>query len=190
MKALMTLVLVLLLAGCAAGQGNAGRTPTEEETTAHETEETTAYNEETTIQKRAGDLDRPPDSTLSYGGQEVRGSLGSYCWGDTCADMAYPVRLPKQTLAVPAGSEMVFRYGGRKSPDKLEIHVNPLDKKDTSSASADPNLSRSLKALGSGVERTIPVEVPPGEYVVRVYVEESQPLGLGQADYFFRIMVE
>src|ERR687893_2767286 len=110
MRALMTLVLVLLLAGCAAGQGNAGRTPAEE-TTANGTEETTAYIEETTVQKRAGDLNRPPDSTISYGGQEVRGSLGSYCWGNVCADAAYPVRPPKQTLTVPSGSEMVFHFG-------------------------------------------------------------------------------
>ena len=170
---------------------------TEEMTQATETtEETTAYKEETTALEEttglqgASDLDRPPDSTLSYGEQEVRGRLGSYCWGDTCADMAYPMRPPKQTLTVPSGSEMVFRYGGQKSPDRLETHVNLLDKKDTSSASGNSKLSRSLKALGSGVERTIPVELPPREYVVDVYVEESQPLGLGQADYYFRIMVE
>ncbi len=190
MKVVMMMVLVLLLAGCAAGQGNAGQTPTEE-TTANGTEETTTYEEETTVQHGAGDLNRPPDSTLSYGGQEVRGSLSSYCWGDVCADAAYPVRLPKKTLTVPSGSEMVFRFGGQEPPDKLEIYVTPLDEYGKSeTASADSNRSRRLKALGSGVERTIPVELPPREYVVDVYVEESQPLGLGQADYFFRVMVE
>ena len=163
-------------------------TETTEETTA--LQETTAL-EETTVQQGAGDLDRPPDSTLSYGGQEVRGSLGSYCWGDVCADAAYPVQPPKQTLRVPSGSEMVIRFGGQESPDKLKISATPLDKYGKSAtASADSNLSRSLKALGLGVERTIPVELPPREYVVSVYVEESQPLGLGQADYFFRVMVE
>lgn len=164
---------------------------TEEMTQATETTEETTALEETTVQKKAGHLDRPPDSTLSYGGQEVRGSLGSYCWGDTCADMAYPVRPPKQTLTVPSGSEMVFRFGGQESPDKLKISATPLDKYGKSAtASADSNLSRSLKALGSGVERTIPVELPPREYVVSMYVEKSQPLGLGQADYYFRVMVE
>ena len=162
--------------------------PTEETTAL---EETTAYTEATTGLQGAGDLDRPPDSTLSYDAQEVKGSLGSYCWGDTCADMAYPVRPPKQTLGVPSGSEMVFRYGGQESPDKLEISATPLDKYGKSeTASAESNPSRSLKALGSGVERTIPIELPPREYVVDVYVEESQPMGLGQADYFFRVMVE
>jgi hypothetical protein len=43
MKALLTLLLVLPLAACAAGQGTAGRTIAEEETTAHSAqEETTA----------------------------------------------------------------------------------------------------------------------------------------------------
>jgi hypothetical protein len=73
----MTLVLVLLLAGCAAGQGDAGRTLSEE-TTANSTEETTVYKEETTVLGGAEDFPRPPDSTLSYGGREVKGTLGSY----------------------------------------------------------------------------------------------------------------
>ena len=163
-------------------------TETTEETTA--LQETTALEETTGLQGRGG-LDRPPYSTLSYGGQEVRGSLGSYCWGDVCADAAYPVQPPKQTLTVPSGSEMVFRFGGQESPDKVEISVTPRDKYGKSpTASADSNLSRSLQTLGSGVERTIPVELPPREYVVSVYVEKSQPIGLGQADYFFRVMVE
>jgi hypothetical protein len=73
MNVLMTLILVLVLAGCAAGQGNAGRTLAEDATTANGTEETT-------IQQEAGGRMRPPDSTLSYGEQEVGGTLGSYCW--------------------------------------------------------------------------------------------------------------
>jgi hypothetical protein len=86
---------------------------------------------------------------------------------------------------------MEFHFGRQESPDKLEIHATPLDKYGKSAtASADSKLSRSLKAHGSGVERTIPVELPPREYVVDVYVEESQTMGLGQADYFFRVMVE
>jgi hypothetical protein len=72
MKVLMTLVLVFLLAGCAAGQGNAGRTMAEE-TIAPSTEE------ETTVLKEEGNLRRPPESTLSYGGREVKGRLGTYC---------------------------------------------------------------------------------------------------------------
>ena len=111
MKVLMTLALVLVLSGCAAGQGNAGRTSAEEGTTAH------LAKEETTVQERAGDLKRPPDSTLSYDGREVKGSLGSYCWmygnRSLCADTTFITPPRKRTLTVPSGSEMVFRYGGR-----------------------------------------------------------------------------
>ena len=64
--------------------------------------------------------------------------------------------------------------------------VGEEGKNDTSSASANLNRSRSLKAHGSGVERTIPAELPPGEYVVDVHVTEPQ----GGASYFFRVMVE
>ena len=183
MKALMTLVLVLLLAGCAAGQGSAGRSIAEE---------TTAHKEETTTLTGEGGFPQPPDSTLSYGGQEVKGTLGTYCWTSgrkgVCADAPFPITPPrKKTLAVPTGSEMVFRYGGQRSPKMVTIDVYPLDKKGTSTASADSDLSGSLKVHGSGVERTIPVELPSGEYVVEVSVEEPPD---NQADYSFRVMVE
>jgi hypothetical protein len=178
----MTLVLVLLLVGCAAGQGGAGRTPAEE-TTASGTEETT-------IQKRAGSRARPPDSTLSYGGQEVKGVLGSHCWGNMCADSVFIVPPRKKTLTVPSGSEVVFRYGGQSSPDTVKAGAAPLKARTvpvgTSTASADPNHYRSLKVYGSGVERTIPAELPPGEYAVDVFVIEPQ----GDAVYYFRVMVE
>ncbi len=183
MKAPITLVLLLLLAGCAAGQGDAGRTFAEEETTANGTEETT-------VLKGESNLPQPPDSTLSYGGQEVKGTLGSYCWGNMCADSVFIVPPRKKTLTVPSGSEMVFRYEGQSSPDTVKAGAAPLIARAvperTSTASADPNRSRPLKALGSGVERTIPVELPPAEYAVEVFVIEPQ----GDAVYFFRVMVE
>jgi len=45
---------------------------------------------------------------------------------------------------------------------------------------------RSLQAHGSGVERTLPVELLPGEYVVDVFVTLQQ----GDATYYFRVMVK
>jgi hypothetical protein len=184
MKGLMTLVLGLLLAGCAVGQGDgADSTIAEEETTAH------SVREETTV-LTGGDLPRPPKSTLSYGGREVKGALGTYCWSsgrmDVCGDAPTITPPRKKTLTVPSGSEMVFRYGGQSPPKTVRPEAYPLSKNDTSSASPDPSRSHSLKAHGSGVERTIPAELPPGEYVVHVYVEVPQ----GGASYFFRITVE
>jgi hypothetical protein len=75
---------------------------------------------------------------------------------------------------------------GQKPPKKVGATASPLSKNGTSNVSPDPDRSRSLKAHGSGVERTIPVELPQGEYVVHVHVEEQQ----GGASYFFRITVE
>ncbi len=182
MKTLMTLVLVLLLAGCAAGQGGAGQTPAEE-TTARHAEETTAYKEETTVLQGGGNSRRPPESTLSHGGQEVRGELGSYCTSTACFDVALTPVSPKQgTLTVPSGSEMVFRYGEQRSPDKVKADAFTLNKKGYQVWSS----RRSLKVHGSGVERTIPAELPPGVYGVDILVVEPQ----SDANYTLRVMVE
>ena len=189
---LMTLALVLgVLAGCAAGRGGAaGSTSVEEVTTEVTTEETTVHSaqEETTVLGGGGvHIPRAPKSTLSYSGREVRGSSGSICWANGCADAAFFVPPRKKTLTVPSGSEMVFHYGGQRPPDTVKpVRALPLNKQGTSTARGEP--VRSLKALGSGVERTIPVELPPREYLVEVNVEQSQPYL--QAGYYFRVMVE
>jgi|SRR5215212_7774843 hypothetical protein len=185
MKVLMTLVLVLVLAGCAAGKGNAGSTIAEEETTAHNAQE------ETTVLEGGGNLQRPPESTLSYGGREVKGLLGSYCWyygnSGVCAD-AFRILVPRKqkTLTVPAGSEMVFRFGGQKSLKEVEATAYPINKinKWGFAARSSP---RALKTHGSGTKRAIPAELPSGEYVVEVSVEEPPD---NQADYYFRVMVQ
>jgi hypothetical protein len=187
MKALLTLALALLLAGCAAGQGSAGRSIAEE-TTANGTEETTVYKEETTTLTGEGGFPQPPDSTLSYGGQEVKGTLGSYVWtaGDvgSSADASWPLIPSKQKmLTVPSDSEMVFRYGGQSPPKTVGAGAYLLNKlQKTGTMRPD----HSLKAQGSGVQRTISAELPPGEYVLEVSVKAPQ----GDAAYYFRVMVE
>ena len=103
-----------------------------------------------------------------------------------CADSVLFGPLRKKTLTVPSGSEMVFHYEGQSSPDMVKATATSLNKQGTSTAGADSKVSRSLKAQGSGVERTIPAELPPREYVVLVFVREPQ----GDASYFFRVMVE
>ena len=182
-------VLVLLLAGCALGQGDgAGSTTTQEETTVNGSEETTVYKEETTVLAGAGDFPQPPDSTLSYGGREVKGTLGSYCWfsGNSggCADSVWPLIPSKQkTLTVPPDSEMVFRYGGQSPPNTVEVRAYSL-KKLQKAGTMHPD--STLKAHGSGVQRTISAGLPPGEYVLEVFVREQQD----DASYYFRVMVE
>ena len=185
MKALMTLVLALLVAGCAAGRDDgAGSAPTQEEPTANATEETTVLKEETTVLATP----EPPDSTLSDGGREVKGTLGSYCWSSgnsgTCVDsIGPPIGGKQETLPVPPGSEMVFRYGGKSPPKTVEAGAYSLNKLKKAGV-VRPD--RALEAQGSGVQRIIPAELPPGEYVLDVFVKVQQ----GDASYYFRIVVE
>ena len=186
MKVLLTLVLVLLLAGCAVERGDgAGSATTQEEPTANGTEETTVLQEETTV---LGLGPEPPDSTLSYGGQEVNGTPGSFCWFSenigACGDASWPVIPSKQkTLSVPPDSEMVFRYGGQSPPKMEEVGAYSL-KKLQKTGTFRPD--RTLEAHGSGVQRTVPAELPPEEYVLEVSVKEQQ----NDASYYFRVMVE
>jgi hypothetical protein len=191
MKALMTLVLALLVAGCAAGRDDgAGSAPTQEEPIANATEETTVLQEETTFFATP----EPPDSMLSDGGREVKGTLGSYCWSSTtssessvsgCVDTSWPLIPSRQkTLTVPPDSEMVFRYGGQDPPKTVEARAYSLKKLQRKYAAMRPD--SSLEAQGSGVQRTIPAELSPGEYVLEVFVTVQQ----GDASYYFRIVVE
>ena len=192
MKALMTLVLALLVAGCATERGDGGGSATkQEEPTAKGTEETTLLQEETTV---LGLGPEPPDSTLSYGGREVKGTLGSYCWSSgassesmaTCVDsIGPPIGGKQETLTIPTGSDMVFRYEGQNSPKTVEAGVYSLNK--LKKAGGVVRLDRTLKVQGSGVERTIPAKLPPREYVLEVTIEANEQSG---ADYYFRIVVE
>ena len=192
MKALLTLVLALLVAGCAAGKGDGpGSAPTQEEPTANNTEETTILQEETTV---LGLGPEPPDSTLSYGGRDVEGTLGSYCWSSgassesmaTCVDsIGPPIGGKQETLTVPTGSEMVFRYGGQSPPKRVEAGAYSLNK--LKKAGGVVRLDRNLKAHGSGVQRTILAELSSGEYVLEVTIEANEQDG---ADYYFRVLVE
>ena len=187
MKALMTLVMALILAGCAAARGDgAGSATKQEEPTANATEETTVYSEETTVLA----IPEPPDSTLSYGEREIKGALGSYCWSSgnsfVCADSTGPPMGGKQeTLTVPPASEMVFRYGGQDPPKTVEAGTYSLNK--LKKAGGVVHHDHSLKAHGSGVQRTIPAKLPPGEYVLEVSIGANEQNG---ADYYFRILVE
>jgi hypothetical protein len=190
--AVITAVVFVSSFGCGqqgAGNSPSGSTIAEEETTAHSAQEETTVLQGgwTTRLEGEAHLPRPPDSTLSYGGREIRGSLGSYSWSFSSAsagsggvDTGYITPPRKQMLTVPSGSKMVFRYGGQRSPSMVQIHVRPLGKKGGSHP--------SLQAHGSGVERkrTIPADLPPGEYVLQVFVKEQQ----GDAVYYFRVMVE
>ena len=130
----------------------------------------------------------PPASTLVSGDRAVTGEIGSYCWssgsGGSCVDAVYPlVPSKKKTLAGPAGSEMVFDYGGNEPTDSVRAGAEPLG------PGGEPanSLSSPLETAGaSGGRVTIPAELPAGDYVVDVSVTVPE----GDASYYFRVAVE
>lgn len=93
-----TVAGIIFLAGCGTGDGAEQSDSNNESATRAETSSTTAgppptANDQTTTTgpEGLGLKDRPPDSTLSYKDQRVTGTLGSYCWGSGCADVAAPM---------------------------------------------------------------------------------------------------
>jgi len=78
---------------------------------------------------------------------------------------------------------MVFRYGGQSPPNTVEVRAYAL-KKLQKTGTYRPD--STLKAQGSGAQRTISAALPPGEYVLEVSVKEQQD----DAAYYFRVVVE
>jgi hypothetical protein len=153
-------------------------------------------SEETTVLQREGDRKQPPQSTLSYGGREVISSeYFVHSWeyrGNVYEDMidailSTPPR--KETLTVPSGSKMLFRYETQRPPNKVIATAYPLiaDKNRTPGDPQGWRPDRSLKAHGSGVERTIPVELQPRRPGYAIVVAEKDPQG--RVSYSFRVMV-
>lgn len=129
----------------------------------------------------------PPDSALLSGGRAVTGEVGSYCWssgsGGSCVDAVFPLVPDKEkALAVLAGSDMVFDYGGGAPPGSVRAGAEPLG---ADGKPAD-SLSSPLEVEGSGDRVTIPAELPAGDYVVDVSVAVPE----GDASYYFRVVVE
>ena len=146
---------------------------------------------------------KPPDSTLTLGNRSVSGVLGSYCWsspsGATCADAAgIPVPPEEEALTVPAGSGMVFDFGGSRRPTSVKAVAYPLGRGNELSGRRRggflvPSEGRSalttedLKVRRKGDRTEIPAELSPGEYVVELFVRVP---GGNDATYYFRVAVE
>jgi hypothetical protein len=142
---------------------------------------------------------RPPESTLSYGGDTITGALGTYCWGTAsgsiCVDSAgYPVS--EETLTVPTGSTLTFAYGGRKL-DSLNISAyrigqgNQLKELDgggvlVPTLGSEGNATIRLQFHRSGDQAHVAAGVPAGRYVVAAFVRVPQ----GDAQYGFHVVVE
>jgi hypothetical protein len=138
---------------------------------------------------------RPPQSTLSYGGETVSGALGTYCWESVCVDkIGIPVN--EEALTVPAGSTLTFAYGGKKL-DSLSVSAdrigrgNHLERIGRVSVLVPDEGSKGyqeirLQSNRSGNRARFAAELPAEKYVVSVFVRVPQ----GDALYGFRVVVE
>ena len=182
------IVLMAAVAGCAGAGGPGAAQGTGGSGDAASSNQPTS-SEPTVVPRSDAE---PPSSTLGFGDRAVAGVLGSYCWSSevspqssiaTCVDGAYPlVPGEEKTLAVPAGSGMVFDYGGEAPPDEVRAEAEPLGPDGEPTGS-----SRPLATDGSaGGRATIPAELPAGDYVVDVFVRVPE----GDASYYFRVAVE
>ncbi len=142
----------------------------------------------------------PPRSTLSFGGETQTGKLGPSCWierrwlgpGGVCgsADSEVPP-VPAESISGPAGSAMVFDYGGEGAPAELQAMAYPLEsnRRPTLGGRSEPRgilLPTDQSADGTEIRASL----PPGEYSVRVAVTvpRTDRILTGEAVYGFHVV--
>ena len=124
----------------------------------------------------------PPEATLSFGDRTVTGSPGTYCSPTACFDAAFPVDgsgrlIPPNTgtLVVPAGSEVVFDFGGER-PSSVDATAYPLDQGDGASSNGNRGMpeGKRLRVERAGGQTHISGDLPPGAYLVDVFVRQGE----------------
>ncbi|MGF1472066.1 MAG: hypothetical protein ACFB50_10040 [Rubrobacteraceae bacterium] len=136
-----------------------------------------------------------PEGTLSYRGEFVVGKSRTHCppaFSARCAGMVFAF---DNKLAVPAGSELIFSYGGEDRPRSVELVAYPLAGK----SPAGELSGNSVSLLAGGREEWkmvelpsqrmgtfVPVTAPPGHYIV----ESSLGFSDREVDYHFYVVVE
>jgi len=120
-------------------------------------------------------LEGPPDGLLAADGDPVAGQLGSFCWGDTCADGPFPRKDQLPILEASAGSELTLALG-----DETEFV-------DWSAVyAARSNDGGTELGTGEGPATTATFSSPPGgDWVIRVFVRFSD----GDASYAWHVSV-
>ena len=138
------------------------------------------------VRSAGGQNNHPPDGLLSSGGADVAGKLGSYCYGNTCADIAqWP---PKANLPeLVAANDLHFELAnaetfvgwqagfGPKSNGSAEILGEGGESfdPDTTGSPAESFTSASFKAP------------PVGDWVVWLFVD----LESGDLSYAWHVTV-
>ena len=137
----------------------------------------------------------PPGSTLSYGGETVRGELGTYCWTSGCAD-SFAIPVGGETLSVPRGSALTFAYGGREL-ESLSVTAYPIGRGNHLKRTAGDvflvpdDWDKGYKGVELPVRRSgdrgrIAADLDVGGYVIAAFATMPQ----GDALYGFRIAIE
>lgn len=143
------------------------------------------------------DSDKPPDARITYGDVSQQGALGSYCWGNACADEA-GAPVPNGTIQVSSGDVIAFRFGGNEAIREAHVRAFPLEGAklvpagkiqvmvgNGESDQAPKDLAVSIDAE----EAMITADLPPGEYVMEVslYMAPNQH-GI-DASYGFHVLI-
>jgi hypothetical protein len=110
--------------------------------------------------------------TLSYDGRPSRSRETKPTTFET---------LTADTLHVPAGSTMVFDFGGEARLDSVMAGAAPLFYGELTGRGG-----KGLQATRRDGRIEIPADLRPGEYLVLVHVSGPE----GEADYAFRVAVE
>lgn len=135
---------------------------------------------------------RPPVATLSFGDRAMEGDPGPYCWSPGskseekntlwCWGKEENEGVPQKnkTLKVPAGSTMLFDFGGRPKPDSVVAGAYPL-----SYGRITGRPATGLRMREDG-RLELPSDLRAGGYSVAVWVSGPK----GEATYSYRIAVE
>ena len=175
---LSAVFVAALLSGCGAAAGSGSKEGSRSSESTDKPAETTERSEPSGY---AGSS-RPPESTLSYGGETVVGGLGSYCWSSASVSKradAFGVAVRDKVLSVPTSSTLTFAYGGEKlgslnAAANIIGKGNHLEKIDGGSVLV-PEGEKGYKTIHlparrSGNRARIATELPAGNYVVETSI--------------------
>ncbi len=138
----------------------------------------------------------PPTATLAFDDQRQSGGLGSFCWAFQCS-LAIGIDLPDEPLVAPHGAALTLTISGTRAPTTLAASAFHIEDRGELRPIAGkywlPPKGQQSAALPSnldGLRAGVTVDLPPGEYVVAVWIDVRRPGEEGSALYGFYIVVK
>lgn len=155
-----------------------------------------------------GPIPHPPASTLTFEEQTVNkhGNIG--CWtekrpylpdDETC--ITWSTGKPRGEIGVPAGSSVVFTYGGENPPVEVEARAYEHDQASGGRNPRPEGKPQYVPPRGYTKSTELPVgpvansteiaaDLGHGEYLMVVLVTADDPTAKGDAAYSFGVAVE